>query len=252
MAKAVKADEPTGVPENPVPTVEEPTPTPDDPSKEAQSAELAEKLKSMESELGRFKQELGDERKKSEELNAYKLHYEQSQQQKQNEPQKQPTVDELNTQFFDNPTQALNQREMKLAYQTAFAQAPMALAMAKIQNPDAFIGIADQEVEQAMQGGVKSGTTNPMLLSDPNAYIGAAWILRGTKTGYKLPEEKPSNMSPTDTEKPGGSPPSEDEEVPELTGADDLTALLISKRSKKTTIEEFKKNMQATREEEGR
>jgi len=206
----------------------------------------------MESELGRFKQELGDERKKVDELSPYKLHYEQQQQQKQGEPKKQPTVDELNTQFFDNPTQTLNQRDMNMAYNQAFAMAPIALATAKIQNPEAFIGISDQEVEQAMQGGVKSGTTNPMLLSDPNAYVGAAWILRGAKTGYKIPEEKPSNMSPTETERPGGSPPSTEEEVPELTGADDLTALLISKRSKDTTKEDFIKKMQTTREREGR
>lgn len=252
MAEEKKPKEPTRTPEERVSQVDEKEPKTEDPSKEAQSDELAEKLKSMESELGRFKQELGDERKKSEELNAYKLHYEQTQQQKQNEPQKQPTIDELNTQFFDNPTQVLNKRDMNLAYQTAFAQAPMALAMAKIQNPDAFVGISDQEVEQAMHGGVKSGTTNPMLLSDPNAYIGAAWILRGTKTGYKIPEEKPSNMSPTETERPGGSPPSTEEEVPELEGADDLTALLISKRSKDTTKEDFIKKMQTTRQREGR
>jgi len=228
MAKAVKADEPTGVPENPVPTVEEPTPTPDDPSKEAQSAELAEKLKSMESELGRFKQELGDERKKSEELNAYKLHYEQTQQQKQNEPQKQPTIDELNTQFFDNPTQVLNQREMGMAYNTARAQAPVALAMAKIQNPEAFNGISDEEVRQGMEGGVRSGTTNPMLLGDPNAYIGLAWILRGQQTGFKIPTASPGGMNPTETEKPGGKPLSEEDEVPDLAG-DSLTERLVQR-----------------------
>lgn len=228
MAKAVKADEPTGVPGEQVPKVEEPTPTPDDPSKEAQSTELAEKLKSMESELGRFKQELGDERKKSEELNTYKLHYEQMQQAQQNKPKEQPTMEELEKEFFENPLQTLNKREMGMAYNTARAQAPMALAMAKLQNPEAFNGISDEEVRQGMEGGVQSGTTNPMLLGDPNAYIGLAWILRGQQTGFKLPTASPGGMNPLETERPGGKPPSEEDEVPDLAG-DSLTESLIQR-----------------------
>jgi len=252
MEKVEKPSEPKSTPEEKqVSEVQELEPGS---SKEARPDDSAEKLKAMESELGRFKQELGDERKKSEELNAYKLHYEQTQRQQpqQQQPEQKKNYDE---QWFDKPTETFEQlsqqRDMKMVYQQAYQQAPMAKAMAKMQHPDAFNGITDQELEQAMFGGVQSGTTNPAILSDPNAWVGAAWILRGPKTGYKMPDSPPAGMSPTETETPGAPPSGTGEEIPEIRG-DDLTNALMGEFKKLgMTKEEVQKEVQATREEEG-
>lgn len=251
--KVEKPDEPKSTPEKEqVSTGDEPTTKTDDPSTEVQSEEMGGKLKKMESELGRFKQELGDERKKSEELNAYKVYYDQNppkQQQEQLTPEEQ--AKQTNEQWFDNPAKMAQNSEAKMLYYMAQQNAPMALATAKTLNPDAFVGISDVEVQQGMQGGVQSGTTNPAMLADPNAYIGMAWILRGQKTGFKPLDAAPVGMSTTETETPGAPPSAPDKEIPPLEG-DDLTEMLMSKRSEGVTKEKFLEKIQATREEEGR
>ncbi len=223
----------------------------DDSSKEARS-EADEKLKSMESELGRLKQELGDSRKKSEELNAYKLWYDQNAAKVQQQQVPQQTKPNYDDQWFDKPTETFDkmaqERDRKLIYQQAYQQAPMAKAMAKTQHPEAFEGIEDAELEQAMYGGVQSGTINPGAMADPNAWLGAAWILRGPKLGYKIPGAAPQGMVPPPTEKPGGKPPEEDEQIPDIQG-DALTDSLIAEAKKLgITKEEFLKEVQATKE----
>ena len=257
MADTVeKPKEPTSTPDTEVSEVQ----TADDgSSKEAgpDAAELVEKLKSMESELGRFKQELGDERKKSEELNAYKLWYDQNALRQQQVPQQQQQKPNYDEQWFDKPTETLeqlvSQREARLMYQSAYQQAPMAKTIARMQNPDAFDGITDAELDQAMYGGVQSGTTNPAILSDPNAWIGAAWILKGPKTGFKMPTVPPAGLSTTPNETPsGGSPPSEEDEIPPLEG-DDLTAAFIENaRRHGITKEQLEKRVHEKRLREGR
>lgn len=257
MAKADKPTESVGKPDEKVPQVEEPTDKSDDPSEEAQSDEMGEKLKSMESELGRFKQELGDERKKSEELNAYKLWYDQNAAKTQQQVPQQTNYEEADKQWYDKPTETFEQmsqkRDMKMIYQQAHQQAPMALAMAKMQHPEAFDGITDEELRQTMFGGVQSGTTNPNILGDPNAWVGAAWILRGPKLGFKIPTPPPGDMSTTETETPGTKPPSEEKEIPEIRG-DDLTDMFIKKACEREGItrEKFLEKVQATKEEGGR
>jgi len=252
MEKAEKPKEPKSAPaDEQVSEVDESTPKPDDSSKEVRSDESGEKLKSMESELGRLKQELGDERKRAEELNAYRLHYEQQQRQpqQQQQPEQPKNYDE---QWFDKPTETFEQlsqqRDMKMIYQSAYQAAPMAKTMAKMQHPAAFEGVTDAEIEQAMFGGVQSGTTNPAILGDPNAWVGAAWILKGPKLGYKIPDSPPAGMSPTETETPGSPPSSTEQEIPDLQG-DALTDRFI-KEAEKAGIkkEEFLKEVQAERE----
>ena len=256
MTKAVKADEPTGAPKEQVPKVDEPTPEPDDPSKEAQSDDSAEKLKSMESELGRFKQELGDERKKSEELNAYKLWYDQNAAKTQQQVPQQSNYEEADKQWYDKPTETFEhlskQRDAKMAYQTAYQLAPGAKAMAKMQHPEAFEGIADTELDQAMFGGVQSGTMNPNILGDPNAWLMTTWALRGSKLGFKIPTAPPGDMSTTETETPGTKPPGEEKEIPDLQG-DDLTNMLIKRMmSEGLTKEQAIEKVQATKDRGGR
>jgi len=266
-----KPDEPKSTPEEKqVSEVEEPfgeqKDTPDE-SKETKEAkekksgegsnEFEDKLKSMESELGRFRQELGEERKRVEELKAYKLWYDQNAAQMQQQvPQQQAQQPNYDEKFFDKPTETFEelsrQREMRLLYQSAFQQAPIAKSMAKMQHPEAFEGIEDTELEQAMYGAVQSGTMNPGILGDPSAWVGTAWILRGPKTGYKIPQAGAAPMNPTQTESPSASSSNEDDEIPPLEG-DALTRTLISKLMETgITKEQALKEVQATREMEGR
>lgn len=251
MENIEKPKEPKSTPEEKqVSEVQEPEPGS---SKEVRPDESAEKLKTMESELGRLRQEIGDERKKAEELNAYKLYYEQ--QQRQSQQQQQQQKQNFDEQWFDKPTETFEhlsqQRDMKMIYQQAYQQAPMAKAMAKMQNPAAFEGITDTELEQAMFGGVQSGTTNPAILGDPNAWTGAAWILRGPKTGYKMPDLPPAGMSPAGIETPSSPHPGAEQEIPEIRG-DDLTDALMGEFKKLgITKEDALKEVQATRDMEG-
>jgi hypothetical protein len=238
-----KPKEPTGTPPEEAPKVDEKKGTPE----KAPEAQTSEELEKMKSELGRLKQELGDERKKVEELNPYRLHYEQTQQQQQITPEK------INEMWFDNPAKMQQQSEMKIAFQNAQQLAPMAKAVARSQNPAAFEGISDAELDQAMYGGVQTGTVNPGMLTDPNAWVGTAWILRGKQTGYTIPQTGPQNLNPTETEKPS-APTTTDEgdEIPELKG-DDLTEAFIEKAAKEgITREQFAKMVHEKRERERR
>jgi len=230
-----KPKEPTGTPQVEVQEAKKPE---SDSSKEVRSDDAKT---AMESELGRLRQELGDARKEAETNKPYRLWYDQYARQ-QTVPQQQQEKPNYDDQWLDKPTETYEklsqQREMRLMYQTAFQQAPLAKAMAKMQHPDAFEGITDAELEQAMYGGVQSGTTNPNILSDPNAWVGAAWILRGPKSGFKFPTAPPKGMSPQESEKPGKpSASGDDDETPELKG-DDLTKELIKRAVKEGVKEE--------------
>lgn len=211
-----------------------------------------EKFAKMESELGRLRQELGDERKKAEELNAYKLWYEQNarQAQQQQQPQQPPNYDE---QFFDKPTETINkilaQYEMRRTYQDAFQSAPSALAQAKMMYPERFEGVDENMINQIMYAPVQQGQMNPQVLKDPNMWAGAAWVAKGYQTGYKMPQPPPQSMNPSESERPGSPPPSRDEDTPRLRG-DDLTNMLIGELMKTgLTREEAEREVQATREE---
>ena len=255
MEKVEKPPEPKSTPEEKqVSEVQESTPKSDGSSTEARPDESGEKLKSMESELGRLKQELGDERKAKEELNAYKLWYEQNAQ-RQQQPQQQQQKKNYDEQWFDKPTETFEhlsqQRDMRMIYQQAYQQAPMAKTLAKLQHSEAFEGITDAELDQAMYGSVQSGTTNPAILGDPNAWVGTAWILRGPKTGFKMPTSPPAGMSPTEIETPGMPPSSTGRETPDIRG-DALTESFVAEAKKLgITKEEFLKEVQATKDMEG-
>lgn len=248
------AEEKEGALPEEVPQKDEPTKDKEDSSKEVRSDESEEKLKAMESELGRLRQELGDTRKQSEEYYAYKLWYDQvSKQQQVPQQQEKPDYDSM---WLEKPTetyeQLSRQREMKLMYQSAMQQAPMAKSIAKMQHPEAFEDITDAELDQAMYGGVQSGTTNPSILGDPNAWVGAAWILRGPKSGYKMPKNPPKGMNPMETEKPSKSAQQTDEDTPELKG-DYLTELLIREAKKEgISREEFAKKVHENKGAYGR
>ena len=257
--KVSKPKEPTGTPEEEQvqDAQQEPTEAKKDSSEEVRSDEADEKFKNLESELGRLRQELGDERKKAEELSAYKLYYDQQrqQQQYQQQQQQQPTPEKMNELWFDNPSKMAQAQQQQMYFQSAWQQAPIAKSVAKMQNPGAFEGISDQELEQVMYGGAQSGTTNPGMLTDPNAWVGAAWIIKGRQTNYSIPTAPPQNLDPTKDESPRHAKPSDDEEIPSLRG-DDLTETLISEIIRASggdiTREEAIKEIQATRDMEGR
>jgi hypothetical protein len=206
-------------------------------------------LSKMESELGRLRQELGEERKKAEELSAYKLAYERNQQQQQPQPQA-PNYDE---EFFDKPTQTIQKILAQYdAYRTredAFSSAETALAQAKVMYPERFEGVDEQMVRQVMMAPVQQGQVRPSVLKDPNVWAGAAWVARGYQTGYKMPEPAPQQMNPYETERPGQPPRSRDEDVPTLRNMDDLTKTLVNELMRTgLSKEEAIAEVQATRE----
>jgi len=247
-----KPPEPKSTPEEK--QVSEVTESTSDSSTEVRSDESAK----MESELGRLRQELGDERKKAEELNAYKLWYDQNAARMQQQPQQQvpqqpaPNLDE---QFFDKPTETvqkiLSQYEMKRQYQEAYQSAPSAFAQAKMMYPDRFEGVDENMVQQIMYAPVQQGQMNPNVLKDPNLWAGAAWIAKGAQTQYKMPDPGLNPMNPLQDETPGRSRSNEDRETPEIRG-DDLTAVFMDKLEQAgMKKEDIPKEVQATREEEG-
>lgn len=248
-----KPPEPKSTPvESQVSEVTEPT---DGSSEEARPDEAQKK---MESELGRLRQELGDERKKAEELNAYKLWYDQNAQRMQQQPQQQvpqqpaPNLDE---QFFDKPTETvqkiLSQYEMKRQYQEAYQQAPTAFAQAKMMYPDRFEGVDENMVQQIMYAPVQQGQMNPAVLKDPNLWAGAAWIAKGAQNQYKMPDPGLNPMNPLKDETPGRSRSNEDREIPEIRG-DALTDQFFEEFRKLgiKNKDDILKEVQATRDME--
>ena len=216
------------------------------------SPDFDARLKEMESALGKYKQELGEEREKVKAYEQWAYQMRQQQGQPPVPPQK-PNYDE---QFFDKPTETVehlvNAKLGQFYAATSQQQAPIAKAMARLQNPGAFEGLSDAELDQAMYGGVQSGATNPALLNDPNGWIGAAWILQGKKHNYAIPSQAPGPMNPTQGETPGmPKKPSAEDDTPVLEQPDDLTEMLIQRRPEGTTREEFLKKVQTRREIEG-
>ena len=87
------------------------------------------------------------------------------------------------------------------------SNAPIAKNMAKTLYPDAFRGIADEELDRAMYGGAAAGNVQPQNLTKPEAWRMLGWILQGEKSGYKLPGPGVNPVSPTATETPMGAKP---------------------------------------------
>jgi hypothetical protein len=95
----------------------------------------------------------------------------------------------------------------QMMMETAASQAPIAKNMAKTLYPDAFKGIADDELDRAMYGGAAAGNVQPQNLTKPEAWRMLGWILQGEKSGYKLPSPGVTPVSPTATESPIGAKP---------------------------------------------
>ena len=251
MDKVDKPPEPKSTPEEKqVSEVKEST------SGSSEEVRPDEKAK-MESELGRLRQELGEERKAKEELNAYKLWYDQNaaRMQQQVPQQKEQQPKNYDEQFFDKPTETfkklLNEYEMGRQYQDAFQTAPTAFAQAKMMYPDRFEGVDENMVQQIMYAPVQQGQMNPAVLKDPNLWAGAAWIAKGQQTGYTVPQTGPSSLNPTQIETPSNAQPTPDNEIPDIRG-DALTDTFIEKaKAMGITKEEFLKEVEATRQEGG-
>ena len=95
----------------------------------------------------------------------------------------------------------------QMVMENAASQAPIAKNMAKTLYPDAFKGIADEELDRAMYGGAAAGNVMPQNLTKPEAWRMLGWILQGEKSGYKLPSPGVTPVSPTATESPIGAKP---------------------------------------------
>jgi hypothetical protein len=218
-----------------------------------QSNEFEEKFGKMESELGRLRQELGDERKKAEELNAYKLWYDQNAARMQQQvPQQREETQNLDERFFDKPTETvmtiLQRQKIQERYEKAYSDAPTAEFIARQKYPEKFEGVDENLVKQAMYGIVQSGQVDPMLLTNPDAWANAAWAARGMQSNYAVPQSPQQPLQPTQTESPGMSPTNPEQEIPDIQG-DALTDRLVEEAKRLgITKEDFLKDVQATRE----
>jgi hypothetical protein len=247
--------EPKSTPEQKKVSEVQPEPTEEQkatPQEGERANEFEEKFKNMESELGRLRQELGDERKKAEELNAYKLWYDQNAKQAQQVPQQQKVPENLDEKFFDKPTDTvmtlLQKQKFQDRYEQAYTDAPMAEYIARTKYPERFEGIDDNYVKQAMYGLVQSGQVDPMILKNPDAWANAAWAVKGMQSNYSVPQPPPTDLQPNPNESPDASLSSEEQEIPDIQG-DALTDRLFAEAKRMgITKEDFLKDVQATRE----
>ena len=221
--------------------------------KEDRSNEFDEKFNKMESELGRLRQELGDERKRAEELNAYKLWYDQNaaRMQQQQVPQKQD-LSSLDERFFDKPTETmmtiLQRQKFQERYEQAYADAPMAEYVARTKYPERFEGVDENFIKQAMYGLVQSGQVDPMILKNPDAWANAAWAAKGMQSNYSVPRPPTGDLQPSPSESPGPSPTGYDNEIPDIQGDALTDQLILEARKLGITKEDFLKDVQAMRE----
>lgn len=182
--------------------------------------EMARLLDDQERMIGRQTAEVSEARQR---MAGYEQQFSQllmsQAQQAQTAPQHTPAPDEPERFDWEKPEQAVDRRvERKLRsemdglrrqmmMETAASQAPIAKNMAKTMYPDAFRGVADEELDRAMYGGAAAGNVQPQNLTKPEAWRMLGWILQGEKSGYKLPVPGVTPVSPTATETPMGAKP---------------------------------------------
>jgi hypothetical protein len=181
--------------------------------------ELGRMLDEAQTHIGRQANELGDLRQQAQGYQNW-LAQMQMQQAQQHPQTAQPQVPDEPPRFnWEDPERSVDARvERKLrtemdAYrrqvlmETAASQAPIAKNIAKTMYPDAFKGISDQELDQAMFGGAAAGNVQPQNLTKPEAWRMLAWILQGEKMGYRAPAPGINPVSPTATETPVSAKP---------------------------------------------
>lgn len=178
--------------------------------------ELAKMHHELESKLGEYSKQV---KQYEEENQAYKNLYNQHMSQQMNQPRQpnqqqgsyeQPQGDTGGgVDFWSNPEEAskkvfqqnLSQYDRGRRTSDAMRYAPMAERMAVAQSPEVFEDVDMNQVRQNLYGGLQSGIIAPELVSNPETWIRTAWLLKGDKSGYKLPKEK-KGSTPTDLEKP--------------------------------------------------
>lgn len=179
--------------------------------------ELARLLDDQERMIGRQAAEVGELRQRA---SSYEQQFaqfiaQQAQQPQTAHPQVPDEPSKFNWEDPDRSVDARVDRKLKaeldvyrrqVLMETAASQAPIAKNIAKTMYPDAFKGISDQELDQAMYGGAQAGNVQPQNLTKPEAWRMLAWILQGEKMGYRAPANI-NPVSPTATETPVGAKP---------------------------------------------
>lgn len=198
--------------------------TPDD------SAE--KRLRDKDEYIGRLGKELGDLRT---ELASYRQMMAQAQGFGPAAPpspgmgfqQPSPTPQGTGEKFdWDDPLRSVDTRlERKLSdfaaqmtVNQSFNMAQFAEATARQADPALFNEVGDQ-VRNVMIQGIRSRTVDPRVVSDPEMWKTMAWVALGQKRGYKLGNQV-NPLSPTVTEAPTGSRPSDADANVALSAAD--------------------------------
>lgn len=186
--------------------------------------DLGRMLDEAQTHIGRQASELGDLRQQAQGYQSWlaQMQMQQAQQQSQSAQQQNRVPDEPAKFNWEDPEGSVDRRAERVAerklrtemdslrrqlmMETAASQAPIAKNIAKNMYPDAFRGVTDAELDQAMYGGAQSGNVQPQNLTKPEAWRMLGWILQGEKTGYRMtPSVNP--VSPTATETPIGARP---------------------------------------------
>lgn len=116
-------------------------------------------------------------------------------------------ISSLDTYYDSRREKDKQQDRYEIGCQVAWQNASFAKHMAKTQNPKVFDGVDEQQLDQSMYGGAQGGVISPLLLGDPNAWIRAAWHLKGEKEQFNITSPSPNPTSPEFTETPQGRKP---------------------------------------------
>ncbi len=180
--------------------------------------EVAEAYRKLESEHGRQAKEVGDLRNENAQFRQWFQQIQAQQQaQMQQRQVQQPVEDdtEEDSKFLQSPSKmtkkAVQEETAKmyarLKYEESFSQAQFAKEQAKLQNPDLFRGLNEQELDQVMYGGVQSGLIRPDVLRQPKGWEMAAWQLKGRDAGFKMTTPPTQSTAPVTTEVPSSVRP---------------------------------------------
>lgn len=184
---------PTDTSTKPGETPEEKTPT------------LEEKYQKSLEHSNRLAGEIGKLKKELEGLTPYKTYYDQQQfasqyQTKPETSQAKPAEPEDDDDLISKKEvqKMIYEAQTQASYQSAYQEAENAKFLAKQQYPQAFEGVEDARVDQAMYGGVQARQINPALLKSPQGWAMAAWQIKGQDSKFTL-NTNPTSPNPTQT-----------------------------------------------------
>lgn len=190
--------------------------------------DVVKSYQELESKHGKMSEEVGQTKKERDALRGW---YDQAQAQAQQQQQvQQPAPVEPDTNWYDSPDQAFDKRfearmknekrqmEIKADYQNALSMGEYFKEMAKTKHPHLFEGITDEELNNAVYGGLAQGQIAPKFVRSINAWRGAAQLIRSMKTDFGMEGTQVQNPESLDmTDSPPQRKPMETDQRTRLT-----------------------------------